>query len=75
MDEENYDNTRRKVPRPLKRLIEAHQSLADMESLDALLPVLLDLARNVTNAEASSIMLYDEKREVLQFAAAKDEKG
>ena len=73
MDEENYDNTRRKVPRPLKRLIEAHQSLADMESLEALLPVLLDLARNVTNAEASSIMLYDEKREVLQFAAAKDE--
>jgi len=73
MAEENHDDTRKKVPRPLKRLIEAHQSLADMESLDALLPVLLDLARNVTNAEAASIMLYDEQREVLQFAAAKDE--
>ena len=69
----NQDDTPKKVPRPLKRLIEAHQSLADMESLEALLPVLLDLARNVTNAEAASIMLYDEKREVLQFAAAKDE--
>ena len=73
MTEENQDYTGRKVPRPLKRLIEAHQFLADMESLEALLPVLLDLARNVTNAEAASIMLYDEKREVLQFAAAKDE--
>jgi len=73
MSEKNQDDTRKKVPRPLKRLIEAHQSLADMESLEALLPVLLDLARNVTNAEAASIMLYDEKREVLQFAAAKDE--
>ena len=73
MVEENYHDTRKKVPRALKRLIEAHQSLADMESLDSLLPVLLDLARNVTNAEAASIMLYDEQREVLQFAAAKDE--
>ena len=73
MAEQNHDDTQRKIPRPLKRLIEAHQFLADMESLDALLPALLDLARNVTNAEAASIMLYDEKREVLQFAAAKDE--
>jgi sigma-B regulation protein RsbU (phosphoserine phosphatase) len=73
MAAKSHDDTQKKVPRPLKRLIEAHQSLADMESLEALLPVLLDLARNVTNAEAASIMLYDEKREVLQFAAAKDE--
>jgi serine phosphatase RsbU (regulator of sigma subunit) len=73
MAKENQTDTQRKIPRPLKRLIEAHQSLADMESLDALLPVLLDLARNVTNAEAASIMLYDEQREVLTFAAAKDE--
>jgi sigma-B regulation protein RsbU (phosphoserine phosphatase) len=73
MTEKKYDDTRGKIPRPLKRLIEAHQFLADMESLEALLPVLLDLARNVTHAEAASIMLYDEKREVLQFAAARDE--
>ena len=73
MAEKSHDDTQKKVPRPLKRLIEAHQSLADMESLEALLPVLLDLARNVTNAEAASIMLYDKRREVLQFAAAKDE--
>jgi len=73
MAEKDRDDTQKKIPRPLKRLIEAHQSLADMESLEALLPVLLDLARNVTNAEAASIMLYDEQSEVLQFAAAKDE--
>jgi len=73
MAEKDREETQKKIPRPLKRLIEAHQSLADMESLEALLPVLLDLARNVTNAEAASIMLYDEQSEVLQFAAAKDE--
>ena len=73
MTKGNQTETQKKIPRPLKRLIEAHQSLADMESLEALLPVLLDLARNVTNAEAASIMLFDEQREVLQFAAAKDE--
>ncbi len=73
MTKGNQTETQKKIPRPLKRLIKAHQSLADMESLEALLPVLLDLARNVTNAEAASIMLYDEQREVLQFAAAKDE--
>ena len=39
------------------RLIEAHQSVADIESLNELLPHLLDLARNVTNAEAASFML------------------
>jgi serine phosphatase RsbU (regulator of sigma subunit) len=73
MAKENHEDTQKKIPRPLKRLIEAHQTLADMESLDALLPVLLDLARNVTNAEAASIMLYNEQSELLQFAAAKDE--
>ena len=73
MAEEHYDDTQKKIPRPLKRLIEAHQSVADIESLEVLLPYLLDLARTVTNSEAASILLYDQKREVLQFAAARDE--
>ena len=73
MAEEHFDDTQKKIPRPLKRLIEAHQSVADIESLEVLLPHLLDLARTVTNSEAASILLYDQKREVLQFAAARDE--
>ncbi|MBW1981981.1 MAG: SpoIIE family protein phosphatase [Deltaproteobacteria bacterium] len=61
------------VPRRLKRLIEAHQCVADMESLETLLPMLLDLARNVTNAEAASYMRYDPKQDILEFACARDE--
>lgn len=63
----------KKVPRRLKRLMEAHQSTADMESLEVLLPRLLDLARNVTEAEAASFLLYNPKRDVLEFAAIRDE--
>lgn len=73
MAEQSYANSQTKVPRPLRRLIEAHQSVADIESLEVLLPNLLDLARNVTNAEAASFMLYDPKREVLEFPAVSDE--
>jgi len=63
----------KKVPRPLKRLMEAHQILADTESLEALFPRLLDLAKNVANAEAASLLLYNQQRDVLEFAAVKDE--
>ncbi|MDY7000473.1 MAG: ATP-binding protein [Thermodesulfobacteriota bacterium] len=52
----------------LKKLIEANQILARMESLDELLPQLLRLAQDVTGAEASSILLYNPDREVLDFA-------
>lgn len=61
------------VAKRLKKLIEANQYLADIESLDALFPKLLDLAKNVTAAEASSLMLYDPKRKVLEFASVADE--
>ena len=70
---ENYIDGSKKVPRPLKRLMEAHQVLADTESLEALFPRLLDLAKNVSNAEAASLLLYNPQRGVLEFAAVKDE--
>jgi sigma-B regulation protein RsbU (phosphoserine phosphatase) len=62
-----------KISRRLKRLIEANHSLADMESLEELLPRLLELAKDVTGAEASSVMLYNARRDVLEFASVKDE--
>jgi serine phosphatase RsbU (regulator of sigma subunit) len=67
------DYSGKKVPRPLKRLMEAHQILADTESVEALFPRLLDLAKNVSNAEAASLLLYNQQRDVLEFAAVKDE--
>ena len=40
------------VARRLKNLVKSSQSLADTESLESLLPRLLDLAQEVTGAEA-----------------------
>jgi serine phosphatase RsbU (regulator of sigma subunit) len=57
----------------LKNLIQANQSLAKVESLDELLPELLDLAMEVTGAEASSLLLYNPKRDILEFTIAKEE--
>ena len=57
----------------LKNLVKASQSLAHIESLNDLLPQLLDLAQEVTGAEASSILLYNPIADVLKFALAKNE--
>jgi serine phosphatase RsbU (regulator of sigma subunit) len=70
---DNHSDSSKKVPRPLKRLMEAHQILADTESSEALFPRLLDLAKNVSKAEAASLLLYNQQRDVLEFAAVKDE--
>ena len=61
------------VAKRLKNLVKASQSLAGIESLDDLLPQLLDLAQEVTDAEASSILLYNQKLNVLEFSLAKNE--
>lgn len=70
---ETYNETEADVARRLKNLVKASQSLADIESLDALLPQLLDLAQEVTGAEASSLLLYNPELNVLEFALAKNE--
>lgn len=73
MNKDDGKGSETKVAASLRKLIEANHFLAEMESLTALLPTLLDLARDVTDAEASSILLYNPKRNVLEFAAVKDE--
>jgi serine phosphatase RsbU (regulator of sigma subunit) len=70
---ENSEINDTKIGNRLQKLIEANQHLACIDSLDALFPKLLDLAKNVTAAEASSLMLYDPKRHVLEFASVADE--
>ncbi|CCO23008.1 GAF domain-containing SpoIIE family protein phosphatase [Maridesulfovibrio hydrothermalis] len=54
----------------LKKLIQANEVLASIESLMDLLPQLLRLAQDVTGAEASSILLYDKEKDVLTFSLA-----
>lgn len=56
----------------LKKLIQANHSLAAIESLGELLDHLMDLAQDTTNSEASSILLYNSSRQVLEFALAKN---
>jgi len=57
----------------LKKLIEASEVLANVESVEELLPVLLKMAQEVTRATASSILIYDPKLDVLKFSLAMNE--
>jgi len=73
MKEDKGGSDETNIAKRLKKLIEANQYLADIESIDALLPRLLELTKNVTGAEASSLLLYNPKRNVLEFASVVDE--
>jgi sigma-B regulation protein RsbU (phosphoserine phosphatase) len=70
---EGYTASEVNLSKRLKNLVKANQSLAHTESLNDLLPQLLDLAQEVTGAEASSILLYNPIADVLEFALAKNE--
>ena len=61
------------VSNRLRKLTEANHSLAGLESLGDLFPRLLDLAKEVTDAEASSLMLYNPESQLLEFASVKDD--
>lgn len=61
------------VSNRLRKLTEANHSLAEIESLDDLFPRLLDLAKEVTDAEASSLMLYNSESHLLEFASIQDD--
>lgn len=67
------DSSKDKIVNRLSRLIEASQSLAEVEQLEILLPQLLQLARDVTFAEAASFLLYNPNREILELACVRDE--
>ena len=69
----NIENDESKVAKRLHKLIDANQSLATVDSLEKLVPRLLNLAREVTAAEASSFLIYDSEKDVLKFASVKDE--
>jgi len=61
------------VSNRLRKLTEANHSLAEIESLDDLFPRLLDLAKGVADADASSLMLYNSESNLLEFASIKDD--
>jgi sigma-B regulation protein RsbU (phosphoserine phosphatase) len=62
------------VSNRLRKLTEANRSLAEIESLDDLLPRLMDLAKEVTAAEASLLFLHDLKNRLLEIVSIKDDR-
>jgi sigma-B regulation protein RsbU (phosphoserine phosphatase) len=62
------------VSNRLRNLTEANRSLAEIESLDDLLPRLMDLAKEVTAAEASLLFLYNSESRLLEIVSIKDDR-
>lgn len=62
------------VSNRLRKLIEANRSLAEIESLDDLLLRLMDLAKEVTAAEASLLFLYNSESCLLEVVSIKDDR-
>ena len=57
----------------LKNSLPPNQALAQVESLSELLPVLLEFARDVTQAMGASILLYKPESKTLEFTLAINE--
>ncbi|MEJ2428309.1 MAG: SpoIIE family protein phosphatase [Deltaproteobacteria bacterium] len=62
------------VSNRFRKLTEANRSLAEIESLDDLLPRLMDLAKEVTAAEASLLFLYNPGSQLLEIVSIKDDR-
>jgi len=62
-----------KADRRLKNLIDVNQHFAEIESLEELFPLMLDLAKQITEAEAASLLLFNPDDNVLEFAAITDD--
>lgn len=56
--------------RQLERLVEVSLTLNSTQNLDELLQFIIQTATEILDCEAASILLYDEKRNRLFFAAA-----
>ncbi|MGE5257241.1 MAG: PP2C family protein-serine/threonine phosphatase [Hyphomicrobiales bacterium] len=62
------------VSNRLRKLTEANRSLAEIETLDDLLLRLMDLAKEVTAAEASLLFLYNSENRLLEIVSIKDDR-
>src|SRR5690606_36513707 len=66
-------------PGELRRIVDAlyrvHGLIAAITDLDTLLERIMEESKEVANAQASSLMLYDEDRDELHFHVALGESG
>ena len=73
MAAEHLFTTEKKITQRLKSLISVNQSFAEIESLEELFPRMLQLAKQVTEAEAASLLLYNPEEQILEFVSIDDE--
>ena len=62
-----------KVAKRLKNLISINQYFAEIESLQDLFPHMLKLAKNITEAQAASLLLYNPRQNILEFDSIADD--
>ena len=53
----------------LERMLDVSRNLSAVHKLDPLLQMIIDVAVDLTNSQESSILLYDEKNDDLEFVA------
>ena len=61
--------------RDLNYLHRVSQKVSEVKEIDKLLNEIMESCKEVTNAEASSLLIYDEKENILYFEVALGEKG
>jgi sigma-B regulation protein RsbU (phosphoserine phosphatase) len=74
MNRTDYQNYIDPDSNRLRKLTEANRSLAEIESLDDLFLRLMDLAKEVTAAEASMVYLYNSESRLLEIVSIKDDR-
>lgn len=75
MTENNKKADNQELINEMNYLLEISQRISEMKSHDQLLNEIIESCKSVLNAEASSLLIYDEKENQLYFEIATGEKG
>jgi len=67
------DKEEKRIESRLRNLIDVNQHFAEIESLEELFPLMLNLAKLITEAEAASLLLYNPDEGVLEFVSITDD--
>lgn len=75
MTESKYTKEIEALMQEMNYLLEISQRISEIKSLDELLNEIIESCKEVLKAEASSLLIYDEKENLLYFEIATGEKG
>ncbi len=74
-DTQDIVNQLERTIRDLNYLHQISQKISAIHEIDVLLKEIMESCKEITNAEASSLLIYDEKENILYFEVALGEKG